>query len=1068
MLRKLGIGLTALTMMSPGIAMALGVGQYTLNSYLNQPLNMDVQLHEVGDLSADEILVNLASQDEFDAAGVDRNYFLDKLKFKVQLTGGDNAVLHITSSQPVREPYLNFLVEFLWPTGRLMREYTVLLDPPSYADAGQASAPAVTRAPQPAAPTATPASPAPATAPATAPQSSTEESSAPAAGDQTAAPAGYVSDTSGPHDTYTVQPSDTMWRIALNNRPSDSVSVQQMLVAIQQMNPDAFIDSNVNLVRKGTVLRIPNEQEVRNISTRSALSQVAEQNRQWRKMLDARGIQMPQHAQIDGSSQTARSDDSGNAPKAGEVKLVSPDSSSGVGDGSGAGSAKQGSGDSAALQNELAIRDENIDRLDRENTELKSRLDDLNDQVSTSGQLLKLRNDQISKLQDELRKLRESQGIKAPKDDSLMAAPATADQGAGQSQPSDTDAQPADQVAADNGSTASDQTAPQEPAATKANGKETGAAGAETDANVDKPQDQADATTPKADQQTVKPVTPATKPKPVKPAPAPVVQSGGIVQLLMDNLLYIGLGLIAILLLIVVLLRRKKQYNEDEVAAHFAAMGDEDADGEDDDGDFALDLDEDDGAAVADSAEPAAGDEQEAARDPLEDVDIYVAYGQYPQATDFLRNEINKSPQRDDLKVRLLELLHEMGDESAFEQQVSQYAGTSSAIDAAISRLGGTVPVKEKSSDELSLDDLEMDLASDLGGVAGSDNDAAPELGESEALTGEEDSLADFDFELGETTEANDNEQPSDEHASLDFSADFSTDEDKHDSSELSAADAEGMNADSLLDLDDVSSASMDDNADFGELSLDDLDEDFDSSTVESKDEDFDLSLDDLDLSEGDQEKASSEPLAADELDDLSLELDNDQESAAEAPVAAEAEPEASLEFDDFELELDSDAESQQDAELPESDASFELDDLELDVKGDAEEPAAEPESLELEESSEQAADSFDLNDLDLDQPSAEPAQEPASIAPTPAPAAEPKVDAGAAQAEEESDVLTDEDDDFDFLGEADENATKLDLAKAYIDMGDAEGAKDILNEVLSEGNDQQQTEARELLAQVG
>ncbi|KZZ28669.1 hypothetical protein A3754_24290 [Alcanivorax sp. HI0083] len=60
------------------------------------------------------------------------------------------------------------------------------------------------------------------------------------------------------------------------------------------------------------------------------------------------------------------------------------------------------------------------------------------------------------------------------------------------------------------------------------------------------------------------------------------------------------------------------------------------------------------------------------------------------------------------------------------------------------------------------------------------------------------------------------------------------------------------------------------------------------------------------------------------------------------------------------------------------------------------------------------------------------------------------------------------DEDDFDFLGETDENATKLDLAKAYIDMGDNEGAKDILNEVISEGNDQQQSEARELLSQVG
>jgi pilus assembly protein FimV len=66
------------------------------------------------------------------------------------------------------------------------------------------------------------------------------------------------------------------------------------------------------------------------------------------------------------------------------------------------------------------------------------------------------------------------------------------------------------------------------------------------------------------------------------------------------------------------------------------------------------------------------------------------------------------------------------------------------------------------------------------------------------------------------------------------------------------------------------------------------------------------------------------------------------------------------------------------------------------------------------------------------------------------------------------SDDMLGDDDDFDFLGETDENATKLDLARAYIDMGDAEGARDILNEVLSEGSDEQQGEAKELLARVG
>ena len=219
--------------MTPGIAAAVGVGEYELNSYLNQPLDMEVSLHEVGDLTAEEILVNLAPQTEFDAAGVDRTYFLNRLEFAVEVTSKDTAVLHITTDPPVREPYLNFLVEFLWPTGRLMREYTVLLDPPSFAETTTTTAPVITRAPEPVSRT-----PAPSPAPAPAPASrAPAPASAPVALSPTSPPA-----ASGPRKTYTVKSSDTMWQIALNNRPANSVSVQQMLVAIQEMNPDAFPD----------------------------------------------------------------------------------------------------------------------------------------------------------------------------------------------------------------------------------------------------------------------------------------------------------------------------------------------------------------------------------------------------------------------------------------------------------------------------------------------------------------------------------------------------------------------------------------------------------------------------------------------------------------------------------------------------------------------------------------------------------------------------------------------------------------------------------------------------------
>ena len=1046
MLRKLGFGLTALVIMSPGVAAALGVGEYELNSYLNQPLDMEISLHEVGDLTAEEILVNLASQAEFDAAGVDRAYFLNRMDFAVELQAGDKALLHITTDQPVREPYLNFLVEFLWPTGRLMREYTVLLDPPSYADSASTAAPTISRAPQPVTrsepefePQAAPSRPAAQSSP------SESVSSAPAASQPVA--------DSGQRNTYTVKASDTMWRIALDNRPAESVSVQQMLVAIQTMNSDAFINNNVNLVREGTVLRIPNEQEVRNISTRNAIVEVADQNRKWREMLEARGIAAPQQrAQLDGSRQVAGSDDDEQGPTTGQVKLVSPESTAGVDDGDSTGSARDGSANTAVLENELAIRDENLDRLDRENSELKSRLDDLESQTRTSEQLLKLRNDQIAQLQDELRKLREEQGVAVEGDDPLMEEPAEPVVAADDE--TDVTASGDDGLAASgddaSGPTAGDDADNAAVAQTDSGVTEDGSAAAGDGDGVDAEAPENTDAAVTAAEPAVEKAPEVAKPKPVAPAQPPVQEQGGIVALLLDNLMYIGLGLVAILLLVFLLLRGKKKDSGDE-ESDGALFEDLDDEGQDE---FGLNLDDDNVAtgAVADHDEDAEVPQQTSSQDPLEDVEVYVAYGRYPQAVDFLRNEINKHPQRADLKVRLLELLKEMNDEAAFQQQTSIFAGTSPEVDEAIARLGGSAPSQTADSDDdaLSLDDLEMGLSSGL-------DDDVPTMQadepESSAATSDDlakgdqgDELADFDFEL-DADEDSDSEDhtlmldPSEDTASLDddFSLDFEDDSKTEAEQEtpLSDADKQSLGASPVLELDDVSSSSMGDgDAEYGDLNLDDMSLEFDESgDSEDSKEELDLSLDDLDL-DGDSGES-----ADDTLTDLDLELD-----AAEKSLAGSADTDAKDDLADLDLEMPAD----EPTPAPDQAASLE------DLLGD--------DDLQLDDQD----DSLSLDEEPVQEESQPEAPIPAPEPQAPVAAAEPEDDIEPSVAPQVSgDVLGDED-DFDFLGETDENATKLDLAKAYIDMGDSEGARDILNEVISEGSDQQQAEARELMGQVG
>lgn len=110
-------------------SMALGLGDITVHSGLNQPLKADIALQDVGALSQNDLSVSLASADEFGRAGVERVFFLNDLKF-TPILHGSRQMIRVTSSKPVNEPFLNFLVELNQPNGRLLREYTVLIDPP--------------------------------------------------------------------------------------------------------------------------------------------------------------------------------------------------------------------------------------------------------------------------------------------------------------------------------------------------------------------------------------------------------------------------------------------------------------------------------------------------------------------------------------------------------------------------------------------------------------------------------------------------------------------------------------------------------------------------------------------------------------------------------------------------------------------------------------------------------------------------------------------------------------------------------------------------------------------------
>src|SRR5699024_4356571 len=265
MLLMLGCGVGSLAIIVPSAVSALSVEDYTLNSYLSQPLDLKIKLADLKGLNENDIRISLATPEEFEAAGIEFDMLHNSINFDVDVAADGTGVVRVTTKQPLSEPFISFLVEYKWPSGRLMREYNLLLDPPTYRTSETIPAAATTE------PTASTSRTEP--KPSSPKRSASTESPTRASGQE-----------------HRVSSSDTLWDIAAKNRPDSSISVQQMMVAIQELNSAAFIDGNINLVKEGAVLRLPDADDVRKVTTRDAMAEVATQNRQWQQMLESKGL----------------------------------------------------------------------------------------------------------------------------------------------------------------------------------------------------------------------------------------------------------------------------------------------------------------------------------------------------------------------------------------------------------------------------------------------------------------------------------------------------------------------------------------------------------------------------------------------------------------------------------------------------------------------------------------------------------------------------------------------------------------------------------------------------------
>ncbi len=366
--RKLAAVLLSLGCLQAGSVWALGLGEMTLESFLNEPLKAKVDLLNTGGLHQDEIKVRLATADDFDRMGVDRAYFLTGIKFEVSVGNDGRGVITLSSDDPVLEPYLDLIVETRWPSGRLLREYTVLIDPPAFDD----------------------------TNPVISASERVYEEEGIAPGDDSQdkkkqeikatsgttvdiKPSGlapgampqrdFSADTTGTPlsgNRYMIKRDETLWTIALAAKP-DGTTVQQTMLEIQRMNPDAFIDGNINRIKAGYIIYLPTESEYHSNDVAAAMEEVSQQNEDWRA-----------------GRASAPLEDSGPSLR------ISADAG---GDESGAGDADSDGGLSAASAME------ELDRAELENMDMQGQVDALTEQLDTLERIVDVKDDQIAALQ---------------------------------------------------------------------------------------------------------------------------------------------------------------------------------------------------------------------------------------------------------------------------------------------------------------------------------------------------------------------------------------------------------------------------------------------------------------------------------------------------------------------------------------------------------------------------------------------------------------------------------------------------------------------------------------------
>ncbi|MBR9882535.1 MAG: hypothetical protein GYB21_02295 [Oceanospirillales bacterium] len=871
-------------------------------------------------------------------------------------------VIRLKSSAPIKEPFLNFLVEVNWPAGRLVREYTLLLDPPVF---DPTPVPGVTQVQQAESTAARMPSPT---------QAQTVPSAAPARSQNVS----NIKTRMNPNDEVYVDVHDTLWDLALKHRPNSQVTPEQMMLALVRKNPESFPSGNINVMKAGTVMRLPTLDEINSLTPAQARAEAARQTQVWRqgrastkqtvkpadKKTAGGAEESGKPAEPAKSEQMAAPVDKAPAEEAAsQLKVVTPEggvasaAQSATADDTSASDNGQDQVEATAadqsglpaeaqalvqrneeLENRLLVTQESISVIERENTELNDKIDAIASQMDKLQRLIELKDRELAAMQQQLNQK---------------------------------------EAAAESG--------------------------------------------------------------------------GGFIDKLMQSPAYLaGLGAagVAVLLGLLLAMRRKKS-NEPEQADETVGKTEKAVESESDA------MPELAAAAVATGVVAEAVSDSKVEKEPEEPV------------SEAVEQAIVESEGQDDIDDLDLDLDMDMEldlDESASPEPASHADTTADEeFDLGIDELDETVAQDEESLDS-ALDDI----------LAGGEESESDDID-----TGLDDLLAE-----NAAVEELDDDLP----GPLDLS-------DEQDSTSAEA----GVDEDSIDELDfSIDTVAMADDSDDELLDLpDDLEFDLakaqpeaddvaEAASVTQEEVDADDELTGLDFSVDTPKESHEETVEDDFLDDFFAEDAADKkEGLGSLPETSEADVEP-LTDEPVEFDMEDPSVGLGTVDVTPEEESFEVDDdLEEMLQSSGFEEEEEPEAEKS------AAPANDFDDLDAMLASFEPEEEePVERKPSQSEMVEEELTANIAHDLEmdldaeldsllsstDDEIALEEDsaeesadepdllDSMNLLDGADEIETKLDLARAYIEMDDSEGARDILSEILNEGNNDQRREAERLL----